>query len=122
MLEASPGKKHTWSENGICSSVAIMSPTWAGGPACGENQLSWFVQDSPAFSTETPGKLGQPGALFPNKRPSLGHYRVRQLEGRDSDSGRGVCLKCGENSWEQENRSPGLSSSLSLVSSPILGG
>lgn len=101
--------------------MAIVSPTWAGGPACGDNQLSWFVQYSPAFSTETPGKLGQLGALLPNKCPALGHYRVRQLKSRVSDSGRGVCLKRGGNSWEQENRSPGLSSSLSFVSSDILG-
>ena len=110
-----PRKKHTWSENGIC---------WLGGVCdyCepGDNQLSWFAQDSPAFSTESPGKLGQLGDLFPNKCPPLGDYQVRQLEGRDSDSGRGVCLKC-ENSWDPENRSPGLSSSLSLVSSDILG-
>lgn len=49
--------------------MAIMSPTWAGGPACGDHQLSWFVQDSPAFSTGTPGELGQLGALFPVNGP-----------------------------------------------------
>lgn len=47
--------------------MAITGPTWAGSPACCRDQLSWFTQDSPGFSTESPGKLGQLVTLFPDK-------------------------------------------------------